>query len=146
MSSERFLIRAAVYLMLLKDNKILLARRFNTGWMDGKYSLVAGHIEVNESVSQTMIREAQEEASIKIKKSDLEPATVIHRKYPGQEYIDFFFICKKWIGSPTIQEPEKCDDMSWFSLDNLPENLLPYIREALNNYQNKIAFSETGWD
>lgn len=146
MSSEKFLIRAAVYLILLKEDKILLARRFNTGWMDGKYSLVAGHIDGNESVTQAMIREAQEEAGIKIKKGDLKPATVIHRKYPGQEYIDFFFVSKKWTGSPTIMEPDKCDDMSWFLLDNLPEDLLSYIREAINNYHDRISFSETGWD
>jgi len=140
MSSERFLIRVAVYLMLLKENKILLARRFKTGWMDGEYSLIAGHIDGNESVSRAMIREAQEEAGIKIKRSDLELATVIHRTCPGQEeYIDFFF------GSPAITEPEKCDDMSWFLLNKLPKNLLPYIKEAIGNYQGKIPFSESGW-
>ena len=112
-------------------------------WMNGKYSLIAGHIDGNESVSQAIIREAQEEAGIKIKKSDLELATVIHRMSPDREYIDFFFVGKKWIGSPTIMEPEKCDDMSWFSLNDLPKNLLPYIGEAISNYQNKISFSES---
>jgi len=146
MASERFLIRAAVYLILLKGNKILLARRFNTGWMDGKYSLVAGHLDGNESVSQSMIREAKEEAGIIIKKNDLIPATVIHRMYPNQEYIDFFFVVKKWIGNPIIMEPDKCDDMSWFSLDNLPKNLLPYIKEAIENYQSRTPFFESGWD
>lgn len=146
MSSEKFLVRAAVYLILLKENKILLARRFNTGWMDGKYSLIAGHLDGNESVSKAMMREVKEEAGIKIEKSNLIPATVIHRKCPDQEYIDFFFVCNNWVGNPTIMEKDKCDDMSWFSLNNLPNNLLPYIKEALNNYKNQIPFSETGWD
>lgn len=146
MSSEKFLVRAAVYLILLKENKILLAKRFNTGWMDGKYSLIAGHLDGNESVSKAMIREAKEEAGIKIEKGNLKPATIIHRKYPDQEYFDFFFVCNKWVGNPTIMETDKCDDMSWFSLDNLPDNLLPYIKEALNNYKNQIPFSETGWN
>jgi len=37
MPSEKFLIRAAVYLILLNEseNKILLSRRFDTEWMDG---------------------------------------------------------------------------------------------------------------
>lgn len=52
MSSERFLIRSAVYLILLKKNKILLARRFKTGWKDGHYSLVAGHIDGNNLLVQ----------------------------------------------------------------------------------------------
>jgi len=146
MSSERFLIRAAVYLILLKEDKILLARRCNTGWMDGKYSLVAGHIDGNESVTQAMIREAQEEAGIKIEKDDLKPATVLHKRDLDQEYIDFFFVCKKWAGNPTIMEPNKCDDMGWFSLNDLPENLLPHIREAIDNYHRQVPFSEIGWD
>ncbi len=146
MSSERFLIRSAVYLILFKKNKILLSRRFNTGWMDGHYSLVAGHIDGNEPVSEAMIREAKEEAGVVIKKEDLQPATVIHRYYPGQEYIDFFFVAKKWEGEPRIMESDKCDDMRWYDMDELPENLLPYVKEAVENYKNGIAFFESGWD
>lgn len=146
MAHERFLLRSAVYLFLIKENKILLSRRFNTGWMDGMYSLIAGHLDGNESVSSAMIREAYEEAQITIKKEDLEPATVLHRHSSDQEYIDFFFVAKAWEGEPTIGEPDKCDDMGWYSIDNLPANTLPYIKEALNNYKNKIAFSESGWE
>src|SRR4030066_652600 len=127
MLSERFTLRAAVYLILLKNNKILLSRRYNTGWMDGKYSLIAGHLDGNESVSSSMIREAWEEAGIRISKDNLKPATVIHRYSTNQEYMDFFFVTEKWSGKPTIKELDKCDDMSWFSLNKLPKNLLPYI-------------------
>lgn len=145
MPSEKFLIRAAVYLIAIKNKKILLSRRFNTGWMDGNYSLVAGHLDGGESVSQAMIREAKEEAGITVKKEDLIPATVIHRVYPGQEYVDFFFVTKKWSGQPTIKEPDKCDSMDWFSFNKLPDNILPYIKEAIKNYKNKVPFFENGW-
>lgn len=146
MSSERFLIRSAVYLILFKENKILLSRRFNTGWMDGYYSLIAGHLDGNEPVSLAMIREAKEEAGIVVKKEDLLPATVIHRYYPDQEYIDFFFVSKKWSRAPKIMESDKCDDMSWFDLNKLPENLLPYIKEAIENYKKGTSFFESGWN
>jgi 8-oxo-dGTP pyrophosphatase MutT (NUDIX family) len=145
MNSERFLIRAAVYLLLFKNNKILLSRRFNTGWKDGYYSLIAGHLDGGESVSQAMIREAKEEAGIVITKKNLLPATVIHRVYLGQEYIDFFFVAKKWSGKPTINEPDKCDEMKWFPLDKLPFKTLPYIKEAISNYKKKVCFFESGW-
>ena len=146
MSSERFLVRSAVYLILLKENKILLSKRFNTGWMDGHYSLIAGHLDGNEPVSTAMIREAKEEAGIVVKKEDLLPATVIHRYYPGQEYIDFFFVAKKWSGEPKIMEADKCDDMSWFDLNKLPKNLLPHIKEAIENYKKRVPFFESGWN
>jgi 8-oxo-dGTP diphosphatase len=145
MKKDRFELRSAVYLILFKENKVLLSRRFNTGWMDGNYSLIAGHLDGDETVSQAIVREALEEAKIQINKDDLIPATVIHRK-SDKEYIDFFFVAKSWIGEPKIGEPNKCDDLSWFSLDNLPSNLLPYVKEALENYKNKIPFFESGWN
>ena len=135
-----------MYLFVFKDDKILLSRRFNTGWMDGKYSLIAGHIDGNETVFAAMIREAFEEGKIKINKQDLEPATVIHRKSTDQEYIDFFFVARKWKGEPTIGEPNKCDDLRWFPLNALPDNLLPHIKQALDNYNNKVPFSVSGWN
>lgn len=144
-SNERFKLRSAVYLFPLKEDKVLLLRRFNTGWMDGMYSLVSGHLDGNETVSDAMIREALEEATIKITKENLIPATVIHRKSPDQEYIDFFFVVRDWEGEERIGEPDKCDDLSWFPINNLPDNLLPHVKEALANYQNKIPFSESGW-
>ena len=145
MEKERFELRSAVYLILFKEDKILLSRRFNTDWMNGKYSLISGHLDGNETVSQAVIREAFEEAKITVKKEDLIPATVIHRK-SDKEYVEFFFVAKNWIGEPEIGEPDKCDDLSWFSLDNLPDNLLPHIKEALENYENKIPFFESGWN
>lgn len=114
--------------------------------MDGFYSLVAGHLDGNESVNEAMIREAFEEAVIVIKEEDLIPVTVIHRKSPDEEYIDFFYIITKWEGEIVIGEPNKCDSMDWYSLDELPENILPYIKEALENYKKKIAFSVSGWN
>lgn len=145
MTSERFTLRAAVYLILLKGNNVLLTRRYNTGWMDGKYSLIAGHLDGNESVTNSMIREAWEEAGIKVAKANLKPATVLHRYSTDQEYMDFFFVAESWEGDPEIKEPDKCDDMVWFDLKQLPDNTLPHIAEAIKNYQKDIAFSESGW-
>jgi 8-oxo-dGTP diphosphatase len=144
--TERFTLRAAVYLILRKGRKVLLARRYKTGWMDGKYSLVAGHLEGNESVSNAMLREAKEEAGIIIAPEELKPATVVHRRSLDQEYMDFFFTCKKWLGKPKIMEPNKCDYMDWFLIDELPSNTLLYIKDAIDNSEKGIPFSEDGWN
>lgn len=146
MSNERFTLRAAVYLILIKDGKTLLSRRFNTGWMDGKYSLIAGHLDGKETVFDTMVRETFEEAGVKVMKEDLKPIKVLHRNSGDQEYMDFFFLAEKWEGEPTIREPGKCDDMSWFSINGLPENTLPYVKNVIENYKDGISFIESGWD
>ena len=56
MSTTRFTLRSAVYLLLIKENQILLLRRFNTGWQDGKYSVPAGHLDGGETVKQAMVQ------------------------------------------------------------------------------------------
>ena len=54
---EKFTVRAAVYLVLVMDGKVLLSRRYKTGWMDGMYSLIAGHLDGNEPIGKVMIRD-----------------------------------------------------------------------------------------
>ncbi len=146
MASERFTLRAAVYLILLNGDKVLLSRRFNTGWMDGKYSLIAGHLDGSEAVFDSMIREAFEEAGIKINRTDLIPIRVLHRKSDNQEYVDFFFMTERWEGEPSIQEPNKCDNISWFPINNLPENILTYVKEVVETCRDNVPFVESGWN
>ena len=57
-----FLAPVAVHLLLVKDDRVLLLKRYNTGYEDGNYSVVAGHIDGGEDLKTAMIREAREEA------------------------------------------------------------------------------------
>ena len=91
-----------------------------------------------------MCREASEEAGITIKPENLQFAHVMHRM-AEEERIDFFFIAKSWEGTPTNKEPEKCDDLSWFLLLDLPTNIIPYVKHAIECYIAKTAYSEFGW-
>lgn len=147
MKKERFKFTPAVYLILEKDNKFLLSRRFNTGYEDGNYSFVAGHLNGDETLMQAMIREAKEEIGIDIKPENLEVVHVMHRKTPNEneERIDFFIAAKKWNGKPKNMEPHKCDDLNWFVLNNLPSNVIPYIRQAIGCVFKNIFYSEYGW-
>jgi 8-oxo-dGTP pyrophosphatase MutT (NUDIX family) len=76
---ERVKLPVAVHLFLIKDGNILLLRRYNTGYENGNYSIVAGHIDGNEHIYNAMIREANEEAGINILKENLETIQVVHR-------------------------------------------------------------------
>ncbi len=141
---DRFRPFSAVHLFLIKDNQVLLARRFQTGYQDGNYSVPAGHLDGNETATQAIIREAQEEVGITITTADVRFVHVMHRT-GDRESIDFFFVCEHWTGEPTIMEPDKCDELVWSKLDHLPSNTIPYISQALQNYQHNQSFSEFGW-
>ncbi len=150
MPQKRFKIIPSSYIILIKDNKVLLSRRFNTGFMDGKYGLVAGHGESAESFTKTIIREAKEEANIILKAKNLRAIHVMHRfemqnNTELRERVDVFFTAKKWAGEPKNMEPHKCDDLSWFSFDQLPDNTIPYIKHAFDSIKNEIFYSEYGF-
>lgn len=142
---ERFKLVVAVHLILIENRKILLLRRYNTGYEDGNYSVVAGHIDGNESVIKAMQREALEEAGIKIKEEDLEIVHVMHRKSEDRESIDYFLTCKSYEGEITIMEKDKCDELKFYNLDRLPINVIPYVRKGIEYYRNNIPFSIYGW-
>lgn len=147
---DRHKLVPASYLILIENNKILLGRRCSTGFQDGNYGLVSGHGEENESFTQALIREAKEESNIDLLASDLEAVHVMNRneKLNPQEIrerIDVYFSPKKWAGEIKNMEPKKCDDLGWFSLDSLPENIVPYVRFAIEKIKNKEFYSEFGF-
>jgi len=139
-------LATAVYLLLIEDEKILLLRRWNTGWEDGNYSLVAGHLEDNEMIIDAMIREAKEEINIILEPQDLQVIHVMHRYYLDEECIGFFLTATTWKGKPENQEPDKCDELRWFPLYNLPENIDPLMKKAIKQYQHNNFFSEFSWE
>jgi 8-oxo-dGTP diphosphatase len=141
---DRFKLIGAVHLFLIRDTEVLLLRRFNTGYEDGNYSVPAGHLDGGEQVKSAAIREAKEECGIEISPEDLEVVGVMHRK-SSDERVDFFLAATRWTGTITNTEPHKCDDLRWFPIDNLPLNIIPYVKHALDNYRKGIWFTEFGW-
>lgn len=135
----------AVHIFLVQNGEVLLLRRHNTGYEDGKYSVVAGHIDGAETVRQASSREAEEEVGIHINPQDLRVVEIMHRK-SEDERVDFFLEAQKWSGELKNREPDKCDQVAWFPLDELPENTIPYIKRALSNYRQGIWFEEYGWE
>lgn len=140
-----FSVPVSVHLLLIKENKILLMRRKDTGFADGFYSMPAGKLEPKESVENAIIREVKEEINIDIKNETLKTIQVMNRNGIDRERIDYFFTVDRWNGEIKNNEPNKCDDLKWFDLDYLPENTIPYIKEAIINYNKKINFSLFGW-
>lgn len=140
---SRFTLVVAAHLLLIKGKHILLQRRYNTGYEDGKYSLPAGHSEGAETITQALAREISEEIGIKT----IDPTCVhVMHRLTNREQIDFFFKVEKWVGKPRILETQKADHLEWFTLTDLPENTTPYVKKAIEYFKKNIYYSEFGWD
>ena len=134
-----------VHLLFLRGDQILIARRLNTGYRDGEYSVPAGHLDGGETVLAAGVREAREEVGLELREADLEFAGVMHR-LEDDERVDFFVRVLKWSGEPVNNEPDKCDDLRWAKTDSLPPNTVPYVRRAIRNCLQGVIFDEFGWD
>jgi len=138
-------VHVAAHLFFINDrDEILLQRRFNTGFHDGLYGLPSGHAEKGETATEDAIREAFEESNLIVEAKDL---SVVHIMYYLKEsapndYNCFFLRAMRWHGVPKIMEPDKCDDLSWFPLKALPDNMIIYIRAAIEDYLKGHFYSE----
>ena len=78
MEPQRFMVRCAVHLFLIKDGKLLVEKRKNREYHDKEYDVIASHIIGNESVIDAVIRTAKVEVNIDLKREDIKPIQVMH--------------------------------------------------------------------
>jgi len=133
-----------VHMLFLRENQILLIRRYQTGYMDGCYGVPAGHLDGGEPLRMAAVRESREEVGVRIEPADILFASVFHR-LDGDERVDFFVQVRAWSGDPFNAEPGKCDDIRWADVNNLPENTIPYVRRGIENFRAGVMFEEFGW-
>jgi 8-oxo-dGTP pyrophosphatase MutT (NUDIX family) len=141
MAQDRFKLIAAVYLLFRRGDDILLLLRANTGYEDGNYGLVSGHVDGDEPLASAAAREAREEAGVEIDPADLVLRTVMHRRQ-DDERIEFFFEPARWRGEIRNMEPDKCAALAWFPLQSLPANTIPYVREAIARSSEGVPYSK----
>lgn len=142
MPKHRFKFFVAVHAFFMQADEVLLLKRANTGYMDGFFSLPAGHVDGGEAIETAMKREIREEVGIQIIEP-LEPTLVMHRLVsPDEERIDYFFVIKTWQGKIFNAEKEKCSSLEWHKCATLPDNTIPYIKFALARVLEGKHFTE----
>ena len=133
-------------MLLLRGDEILLVRRCNTGFEDGKLSVPAGHVEPGESVTSAAIRETREEVGVELAGDRLRVVGVMHRK-SDDERVDFFLACRLDDADrrPENCEPDKCSELLWADRSRLPDDTIPYVRAGIENVRRGVWFQEFGW-
>jgi 8-oxo-dGTP diphosphatase len=132
-------------LILPRNGKIPLLRRNKPGFGKGFYSLPGGKVEDKETAREAIVREAQEELGITVSLDDLEFVHVFDRNGETDHIVVFVFKVDRWQGEISNKEPDKHDDLAWFSPDALPEAMLPSHGNVLADIKNSIRYSEQEW-
>ncbi|WP_224277937.1 NUDIX domain-containing protein [Streptomyces sp. LS1784] len=136
-----------VHLALVDDGTVLLGRRRNTRYAAGLWHLPAGHMEQGDPITRSMTREAEEELGITIAEEDLELVHTLHHldADDGRSRLQLFFHPVRYEGRVRNAEPHKCEELRWWSLGRLPDDIVPYTAHALAEIACGSRLSTVGW-
>lgn len=136
---ERYKVKVFVDLLLEKNGKVLLGLRKNRKSYSNMWDLPGGHLEKDEDIFEAMIREVKEEIGIDIKRKDLE---IVHIRHSiKKDALNFVFIANNYENEIVNNEPDLCEELKWFDIDNLPENIIPKIEKKISEIKNNIKYS-----
>lgn len=127
------LVAPSINLYFIQNNKLLLSRRKNTGWMDGFLCAPGGHVEIGETPKIAAIREAKEELGINLKIDDLEFLCVAVRNTSPKEYVAYEFLINEKAYEIVNNEIDKCSELIWVDIKNLPNDIIPDFNEIIIN-------------
>ncbi|MER5440819.1 NUDIX domain-containing protein [Streptomyces sp. NPDC002790] len=129
------------------DGTVLLGLRHRTSvFAPSTWHALAGHCEQENAIT-CLIREAEEEAGLHIERQDVDLVHVVHHidRAGDQPRMGLFFRARTWRGEPELREPDKCTQWKFWDPAELPHDLVPYTRVAIEKIQNGELYSETGW-
>lgn len=133
---ERFKSGVCVDIVLTKQNQILLMKIKD----DGMYELPGGHLEKDEDLYDAMVRETKEELLIDLNKEDINLIYLLHH-YTG-ERLNFIFISPINNLEPKIGEPNKCEELIWVDINNLPNQTTNKVKLIIKDIINEIHYNK----
>jgi len=71
----------------------------------------------------------EEETGITIDKKDIISSITIEALYADGERKNTLFLIDNWQGVPENLEPKIHSDIGWFTLDELPNPMIPHVKE-----------------
>lgn len=145
--SEHFKSLSAIFPIILKyaggSTQILLHRRQNTGYQDGKWDIAgSGHVDQGETAQAAVARECMEELGITVAIQDLTFVHLSHHLSKDKAYYDLYFVVNAYEGVPGIMEPEKCSELEWFAIDALPQDTIECRKQDIQHFLEQRPYSE----
>ena len=120
------------------DGRLFLSRRGPQAKNErGLWEFPGGSVEFGEQLAAALQREMREEYGIEISVGEL--LDVVDHILPeeGQHWVSPTFICRITSGTPRILEPEKCAEIGWFHLHEIPDDLTQITRINFEHYRHR---------
>ncbi|MFF9733820.1 NUDIX domain-containing protein [Streptomyces albidoflavus] len=133
--------------VILRDgDKVLLSQRGGP-YGYGRWHAPSGKLDAGEPLTVGAARELSEETGVEVDPEHLRLVHVVHHKQDDEtERIGLFFLATVWKGEPVNREPEKCLDLRWWSVHELPEDIIAYPEAGLLGYlKGGEQLTEHGW-
>jgi len=100
------------------EGKVLIALRGKKAKNErGKWEIPGGAVELGETLSEAIKREVKEEIGVVIEVGELLHLSDHIIEIEGQHWVSPTYLCKIISGTPTILEPEKCERLEWFTIE-----------------------------
>ena len=118
-------------LVILRDGKLLLYRRMNAPEA-GYWNIVGGKVDHMEPAATAARREAEEESGLTIGKVDFLCVTEQIIAADRQHWLSLIYVCRDFIGEPSLVEPDKLSEFGWFGRGDLPAPLSAFTKAAID--------------
>lgn len=129
-------------ILILNDKiQILLQKRIGSHGV-GTWCGAGGHLEWQESFLENAIRETKEEFDLDVEEVAVIGITNDIFKEEQKHYLTVFMKATRWHGEPKIMEPDRCSEMGWFDLNNLPAPL--FISEVNFFEMDPLCLCDSG--
>lgn len=145
----RHKVALAAHLWLRSEGgDLLVIRRGETSYLSGYWSVPAGHVDADETVTQACVREAREEIGVDLRIEDLRFVLVQQKTAcDGEERVDFFFEAILPDGQRAhIADSREVADLAWVAPARLPAPFAPYVLAALEARGRSLTLSTWGYD
>ncbi len=114
-----------VLMAIMNEDKILLLKRTKRPYQ-GYWSIPGGKLQLQESIPDCALREAEEETGLKCQFSHI--ASVIHERVKENEEYKHAFVLFLTVLKPESNKLKESEEgkLEWFPLNNLqPERIIP---------------------
>ncbi|EKD86049.1 MAG: MutT/NUDIX family protein [uncultured bacterium] len=124
-----------------ENGEILLTKRSQNAKNEkGKWESPGGAVEFCETREDSIKREIKEELGVEIEIIRVLHTTDEILEKDKQHWVPTTYLTKIKKGQvPQIMEPEKCDEIGWFSLKNLPSPISYVTSLDLEEYKKQLG-------